>query len=110
MSKPFKIIDIGHSGFTIDEAIAELETTISDYIFYGNTRTLKIIHGHGSGALKKAVREWCDSQEGRFQAVIYGENYDLFDQNSAAMRADSGSPKDIDLGKNNSAITYIWFR
>ena len=23
MSKPFKIIDIGHSGFTIDEAIAQ---------------------------------------------------------------------------------------
>ena len=41
MSKPFKIIDIGHSGFTIDEAIAELETTVSDYIFYGNTRALK---------------------------------------------------------------------
>ena len=76
MSKPFKIIDIGHSGFTIDEAIAELETTISDYIFYGNTRALKIIHGHGSGTLKKAVREWCISQEGRFQAVIYGEDYD----------------------------------
>ena len=54
---------------------------MSDYIFYGNTRALKIIHGHGSGALKKAVREWCISQEGRFQAVIYGEDYDLFDQN-----------------------------
>ena len=40
MSKPFKIIDIGHSGFTIDEAIAELETTVSDYIFYGNTSCL----------------------------------------------------------------------
>ena len=79
MSKPFKIIDIGHSGFTIDEAIAELETTVSDYIFYGNTRALKIIHGHGSGTLKKAVREWCISQEGRFQAVIYGEDYDLFE-------------------------------
>ena len=108
MSKPFKIMDIGHSGFTIDEAIAELETTISDYIFYGNTRALKIIHGHGSGALQKGVRDWCKGYDGRFQGVVYGEDYDLFNPLAAAMRADSRSPADPDLGRGNGAVTYIW--
>ena len=36
------------------------------------------------------------------------EDYDVFDPLTAAMRADSGSPTDPDLGRKNSAITYIW--
>lgn len=108
MSTQFHIIDIGHQGFSIDRAISELETSISDIIFNGRVRAIKVIHGHGSGALKKGVREWCENQTGRFQAVIFGENYDLFDPESASMRADSGSPFDPDLGRKNGAITYIW--
>ena len=76
----------------------------------GNFRAIKVIHGHGTGALKKEVREWCNYNEGRFQSIIYGEDYDLFDKNSAEMRADCGSPYDNDLGAKNSAITYIWLR
>jgi len=108
MSERFKIIDIGHSGFSLDRALTELEVSISEFIFNGKTRVIKIIHGHGSGALKMSVRDWCKTQEGRFQAIVKGENYDLFDPNSANMRADCGSPYDPDLGKKNSAITYIW--
>jgi len=108
MSKPFEIIDIGHKGLAIDEALSELEAKVSDCIFKGTARYIKIIHGHGSGALQKGVREWCKSYEGRFQGVVYGEDYDVFDPLTAAMRADSGSPTDSDLGRKNSAITYIW--
>jgi hypothetical protein len=85
-----------------------METSVSDCIFNGKTRAIKIIHGHGTGALKRGVREWCEDQSGRFQAVIFGEDYALFHEDSAAMRADCGSPYDPDLGRQNSAITYIW--
>ena len=109
MSKPFEIIDIGHKGFTIDEALSELEAKVSECVFQGKIRSIKIIHGHGSGALQRGVRDWCKSYDGRFQGVIYGEDYDLFNHDSANMRAECGSPYDPDLGRKNSAITYIWF-
>tara|TARA_B110000467_G_scaffold97322_1_gene88011 strand:- start:1551 stop:1883 length:333 start_codon:yes stop_codon:yes gene_type:complete len=105
----FKIIDIGHKGFSLDRAISELEIKVSESIFEGEVRVIKIIHGHGTGALRNSVREWCKDQEGRFQAIIYGENYDLFNHDSANMRVECGSPHDPDLGRKNSAITYIWF-
>ena len=88
MSEEFKIIDIGHQGYSIDQAITELEIAISDSIFSKKTRVVKVIHGHGTGALKKGVRDWCDDQEGRFQGVVYGEDYSLFNPNAANMRAD----------------------
>ena len=108
MSPRFQIIDIGHRGFSLDRALSELETAVSACIFNDETRAIKIIHGHGTGVLKRGVREWCKSQEGRFQAVIQGESYDLFDPPSASMRADCGSPYDPDLGRKNGAITYLW--
>jgi len=104
-----KTIDIGHRNFFLDEAISLLETEVSDAMFSGNVQAVKIIHGHGSGALRRAVREWCNDQQGRFKAVITGEDYDMFHLGSAAMRADCGLPYDSDFGKRNSAITYIWF-
>ncbi|MDP6339395.1 MAG: Smr/MutS family protein [Candidatus Marinimicrobia bacterium] len=108
MSARFQIIDIGHQGFSLDRALSVLETTVSECVFGGKTRAIKVIHGHGTGALKRGIREWCADQSGRFQAVIFGENYDLFDPNSAGMRADCGSPYDLDLGRQNGAVTYIW--
>ena len=108
MSARFQIIDIGHRGYSLDRALSELEAAVSDCVFGGKTRAIKVIHGHGTGALKRGVREWCEDQMGRFQAVIIGENYDLFDPESAGMRADCGSPRDPDLGRRNGAVTYIW--
>jgi len=108
MNKEFKVIDIGHKGYSIDRAITELEIVVSDSIFSGDVRVIKIIHGHGTGALKKGVREWCNYQEGRFQGVVNGEDYSLFNSPASNMRADCGSPRDPDLEKKNGAITYIW--
>lgn len=110
MQSRLKIIDIGHQGYNLDKAIAELEFAINDCLITKNYRAIKVIHGHGTGALKKEVRNWCEYNEGRFRSIIYGENYDLFDKDSAEMRADCGSPLDHDLGNHNSAVTYIWLR
>jgi hypothetical protein len=104
-----KTIDIGHRNFHLDEAISVLEVEVSNALFSGNIQAMKIIHGHGSGRLRRAVRNWCIGQTGRFKAIITGEDYDMFHPESAAMRAECGLPYDNDYGKRNSAVTYIWF-
>ena len=105
-----KILDIGHSGNSPDEAMTILETTVSQYSYENKTKAIKVITGHGSGRLRKAVREWCDNQKGRFKDVIYGENYDMFNKNAVDMRSDCDHPFDLDFGRKNSAVTYIWLR
>ena len=106
--KMMKTIDIGHRNWRMDQALSELEVEVSNAIYSGNVQAIKIIHGHGSGRLRRAVREWCHEQAGRFKAIITGEDYDMFHPDSVAMRADCGLPYDNDFGKRNSAVTYIW--
>ncbi|MCH7613445.1 MAG: Smr/MutS family protein [Candidatus Marinimicrobia bacterium] len=103
-----KTIDIGHKNYHLDSALSVLETEVSKAMFAGKVRALKIVHGHGEGALRSAVREWCEEQEGRFKAVIYGEDYDMFHQESVNMRSACGNPKDPHLGLKNRSVTYIW--
>ena len=103
-----KVIDIGHAGKFPDEAILELEATVSQYAYENKVKVIKVITGHGSGKLCKIVREWCDDQKGRFKGVIYGEDYNMFNKNAVHMRGECHQPEDSDFGKNNSAITYIW--
>jgi len=105
-----KTIDIGHKNFSLDKAMSVLETEVSGLIFQGKAKAIKIIHGHGTGVLKNAVRDWCKDQQGRFKAIIFGENYDMFDKKSMDMRSDCELPDDKDFGRRNSAITYIWLR
>lgn len=104
-----KILDIGHKNLFLDEAISFLETEVSDAMYSGDIQAMKIIHGHGSGALRRAVRDWCNDQHGRFKAIILGEDYDMFHPDSVDMRSECGLPYDPDFGKRNNAITYIWF-
>lgn len=104
-----KTIDIGHRNYLLDEAISVLEVEVSNAMYSGNVQAVKIIHGHGSGRLRSAVRDWCYNQAGRFKAIITGEDYDMFHPESAAMRSECGLPWDPDFGKRNRAVTYIWF-
>ena len=103
-----KILDIGHSNLSIEDAQSLLETSISQTSFEGQVRAIKVITGHGTGKLRELIRQWCIDQEGRFQAVIYGEDYNMFNKDASDMRADCNISKDSDFGRNNSAVTYIW--
>ena len=103
-----KILYIGHSGICIEDAKSLLETTISQTSFEGQVRAIKVITGHGTGKLRELIRQWCIDQDGRFQAVIYGEDYNMFNKNASDMRADCNISKDSDFGRNNRAVTYIW--
>ena len=103
-----KTIDIGHGNLSVDIALSVLESEVSNAMFHDEIRSIKIVHGHGSGTLRIAVRRWCNEQSGRFREVIPGEKYDLFHQKSAEMRQGCGFPKDRDFGRKNRAVTYIW--
>ena len=105
-----KIIDIGHSRNCTDDAMSKLEAFVSQCAYENKVRAIKVITGHGSGALRKILREWCNENKGRFKDVIYGEDYNMFNKNAVNMRSECHQPKDNDFGKNNSAITYIWLR
>jgi hypothetical protein len=104
-------IDIGHisSGpILVDRAVEILAVAISQ-AKAGGVVAVKIIHGSGSGALKKAVRGWLKNEKGRFKAVIYGENYSMFDKTSVAMRSQiSNKNKDNDFERKNPGITIVW--
>ncbi len=56
-----RILDIGHSGSSPDDAMSTLETVVSKCAHENKVRAIKVITGHGSGALRKILREWCDS-------------------------------------------------
>ncbi len=103
-----KIIDIGHQNYALDKAISVLETEVSAALHGEEVRSLKIIHGHGRGTLRNAVRNWCIEQQGRFRAVIHGEDYDMFHQDSVDMRSACGLPEDPHFGTRNLSVTYIW--
>ena len=103
-----KIIDIGHKNLNLEDAQSLLETTISQIAYEGNIKVVKIITGHGSGALRSSVRKWLQDQEGRFQGVIYGEDYNMFNTLASDMRSECFVREDLDFGRNNSAITLVW--
>ena len=44
-------------GLRVDDALNKLESDL-DRMIRNNISTAVVIHGHGTGALKKAVREW----------------------------------------------------
>ena len=91
-----------------EETILIRKTTISKTLYEGDVRAVKVITGHGSGKLRESVRSWLDEQEGRFQAVIIGEEYHMFNKDASDMRAECNVKNDPDFGKKNSAVTYIW--
>ena len=105
--KYIKVVDIGHSGRYLDEAISDLEVLVSECAHENKIKVIKVITGHGTGKLRDQVRNWCKEQKGRFKGVIYGEEYDMFNAKAVNMREDCKQEYDQDYWKNNSAITFI---
>lgn len=103
-----KILDIGHKNYSLDKALIELETFVSSAMHEESTRVIKVIHGHGKGTMRTAVREWCEGQSGRFRAVIFGEHYEMFHADSMEMRSECRIFSQRDFGKMNRGVTYIW--
>lgn len=100
-------LDIGHKSLNAMDALSSLETAISN-AKNKSLVALKVIHGAGSGAIRKAVRSWGQEQEGRFKAIINGEDYNLFNKNAVLMRSELLEKKDKDFNQRNSGITIFW--
>jgi hypothetical protein len=69
---------------------------------------VKIIHGLGSGSVAESVRGWAREQEGRFRAVIPGEDYNTFNKDAVNMRSELSNKRDRDFNNRNSGVTIFW--
>ena len=102
-----KTVDIAHAGQSSSEAIILLEVAISSAKEEGAI-AVKIIHGLGSGSIAEKVRLWASEQEGRFRAVIPGEDYNAFNKDAVNMRSELSNKRDRDFNGKNSGITVFW--
>lgn len=102
-----KTVDIAHAGQSSSEAIILLEVAISTAKEEGAV-AVKIIHGLGSGSIVEKVRSWAKEQEGRFKAVIPGENYNAFNKDAVGMRSELSNKQDRDFNNRNSGVTIFW--
>ena len=102
-----KTVDIAHAGQSSSEAIVLLEVAISTAKEEGAV-AVKIIHGLGSGSIVEKVRSWAKEQEGRFKAVIPGENYNAFNKEAVEMRSELSNKQDRDFNNRNSGVTIFW--
>ena len=64
--------------------------------------------GLGSGSIVEKVRSWAKEQEGRFKAVIPGENYNAFNKDAVDMRSELSNKQDRDFNNRNSGVTIFW--
>ena len=102
-----KTVDIAHAGQSSSEAIVLLEVAISTAKEEGVV-AVKVIHGLGSGSIADKVRAWAKEQEGRFKAVIPGEDYNAFNKDAVNMRSELFNKQDRDFNSRNPGVTIIW--
>ncbi len=114
MASPLLVIDVAHPPRHPDLVEQELLDAWQKIRNSPGLCVLKIIHGHGSkgkgGSTKDTVRNWAFRQRGKFVAVIPGEEYSLFDDDTARMRKEVGPFVDPDLDAPNPGITVIWIK
>ena len=63
MSKSFSVSsEINLLGCTVDEAIAKLDKYLDDAIL-AHLNTVRVVHGKGTGALRKGIHEYLRRQK-----------------------------------------------
>ena len=63
------------------------------------------VYGEVQGS---GFRSWAKEQEGRFKAVIPGENYNAFNKDAVDMRSELSNKQDRDFNNRNSGVTIFW--
>lgn len=107
-------VDVGHPPRSAGRVEEDLQDAWDRARSSRETRVLKIVHGYGSGgaggSTRTVVRNWTFRHRGRFRAVIEGERYSLFDEETQRMRGETGQEQDADLSAGNPGITVVWLR
>lgn len=114
MASPLLTLDVAHPPRHPDQVEQELLDAWQRVRNSPGLYVLKVIHGHGSsgkgGSTRETVRNWAFRQRKRFVAVIPGEEYSLFHDETARMRKEVGAFPDPDLDVPNPGITIVWVK
>jgi hypothetical protein len=114
MSSPVLTLDVAHPPRHPDVVEQELLDAWQKIRNSSGLCILKVIHGRGStgkgGTTREFVRNWAYRQRGKFLAVIPGEEYSLFQDETVRLRKEVGAYPDPDLGSLNPGITVIWVK
>jgi hypothetical protein len=107
-------LDVGHPPRPPKQVENELDAALMKVRNSFTLRAIKVIHGYGShgqgGHTKVTVRNWAFQFRRRFRAIINGEDYDIFDDDTQELRNECGQLADNDLGIGNAGITLIWVK
>ncbi len=114
MSSPVLTIDVAHPPRHPDQVEQDLIDAWEKVRNSPDLYVLKVIHGHGSsgkgGSTRETVRNWAFRQRRRLAAVIPGEEYGLFSDETARMRREVGAFPDPDLDAPNPGVTILWIK
>ncbi|MDQ4076777.1 MAG: Smr/MutS family protein [Chloroflexota bacterium] len=107
------IYEVDLHGMTWDEAERRLRAAPREAA-RRKSRILKIIHGWGrttgSSVLQERVRSWLARSPFSFRAVIPGEAYTIYNEQTVQMRDEIGQFPDTDLNADNAGVTIVWLR
>jgi hypothetical protein len=113
VARPVEIVNLEHGFPTAEEARTRLATEI-DVARKKGVGLLKLVHGYGStgkgGTLRKTLRTMLlrMQHEGKIGRVIFGENWDLFDEPSRNLMDRYPLIRgDRDIGRGNAGITIV---
>jgi hypothetical protein len=108
------VIDVGHPPRAPQQVENELAEALAKVRNSPILRVIKVVHGYGShgrgGSTKETVRNWAFQFRRRWRAVINGEDYNIFDDDTQEMRQACGQIDDADLGIGNPGITLVWVK
>ena len=111
---PILLLDVAHPPRPPGEVEDEILDAWSQVRNSPFLRILKIIHGYGKsgkgGGTKEVVRNWLFQNRARFNRVIDGENYSLYDVSTQELRKQVGEYADSDVGATNPGITVVWVK
>jgi hypothetical protein len=114
MTPPVLTVDVAHPPRRQELVEAELDQALRTVRLSPSLRVLKVVHGYGSsgkgGSTKTVVRNWAFRHRRSALAVIHGEDYSLFHQESREMLKAIGPFDDPDLRSPNRGVCLIWVK
>jgi ribosomal protein S9 len=113
MPEPLATVNLEVGSPTVEEARQELKSAL-ERCKNRKATVVKIIHGYGSsglgGALRHGIRKSLlrRRKEGLVRAVVFGENWNIFDPMSRVLLEQHPSlGKDSDLCRSNPGVSIV---